>query len=174
MGDTMLDDKYGTPHPHTHGNEGIRILMDLQMQDHMPPQITKFTSKWWRELHKILGAKLLMSMSFHPQTDRQTECINRSVGQIFHTVVRPGQKNWVDRLNLTEFAINASISETTKYAPFELNGGYMPSMIKEIRTDGIIPKGIQTFAQQALQNLADVHNAIIESQVFQTHNANHC
>jgi len=134
----------------------------------------KFMSKWWRELHKILGAKLLMSMSFHPQTDRQTEHINCSVGQIFHTIVRPDQKDWVNRLNLTEFAINASISETTKYVPFKLNRGYMPSMIKKIRADGIIPKGIQAFMQQALQNLADTHDAIIESRVFQTHNANHC
>jgi hypothetical protein len=48
----------------------------------------KFTSKWWRELHKILGTRLLMSMSFHPQTDGQTERANRNVGQIFCTVVR--------------------------------------------------------------------------------------
>jgi len=134
----------------------------------------KFTLKWWRELHKILGAKLLISMSFHSQMDRQTKHINCSVGQIFHTIVRPDQKDWVNRLNLTKFAINVSISETTKYAPFELNGGYMPSMIKKIHTDRIIPKGIQAFAQQALQKLADTHDMIIELQVFQTHNANHC
>jgi hypothetical protein len=93
---------------------------------------SKFTSKWWRELHKILGTRLLMSTLFHPQTDGKTEHANWNVGQIFHTVVCADQRDWCDRIDLTEFAINASILETTRYAPFELNGGHMPSMIHEI------------------------------------------
>jgi hypothetical protein len=136
---------------------------------------SKFTSKWWRELHRILGTKLLMSTSFHPQTDGQTEGTNRSIGQIFRTMVRHDQKDWFDRVDLTEFAINASVSHVTKYAPFELTGGYMPSMIREIHADRVIPRGITVFASQALQNLVDAHDAIIETRVFQTHWANkHC
>jgi transposase InsO family protein len=57
---------------------------------------SKFTSKWWRELHKILGTRLLMLMLSHPQTDGQTECANQNVGQIFHTVVRADQRDWYD------------------------------------------------------------------------------
>src|SRR6202789_2442989 len=133
---------------------------------------SKFTSKWWRELHKILGARLLMSTSFHPQTDGQTERANRNVGQIFGTIVRHDQKDWVDRVDMSEFAINASISETTKYAPFELNGGYMPSMIRELRTDEVNPQGSQAVARKALENLAEAHDAIIAARVFQTSNAN--
>ena len=34
---------------------------------------SKFTSRWWREVHRLLGAKLLMSTSFHPETDGTTE-----------------------------------------------------------------------------------------------------
>jgi hypothetical protein len=45
-------------------------------------------------------------------------------------------------------------------------------MIREIRADEVIPKGIKAFATQALQNLAEAHDAIIESRVFQTHSAN--
>ena len=133
---------------------------------------SKFTSKWWRSLHKIMGAKLLMSTSFHPQTDGQTERANKNIGQIFRTVVQPDQKNWVDKVDMTEFAINASISETTRYAPFELNGGYMPSMIKEIKSNEVVAQGINVFATTALQNLAEAHDAIIEARVFQTEKAN--
>jgi len=78
----------------------------------------------------------------------------------------------VDYIDMTEFAINASIAETTKFAPFELNGGYMPSMLKEIRSDDIIPKGIKSFAEAALRNLVDMHDAIIEARVFQMSRVN--
>ena len=80
---------------------------------------SKFTSRWWKELHRVLGAKLLMLTSFHPQTDGQTKRANRNVGQIFRTVVRHDQKDWVNRTNMTEFTINASITEMTRFAPFE-------------------------------------------------------
>jgi len=133
---------------------------------------SKFTSRWWRELHRILGAKLLMSTLFHPQMDGQTERANRNIGQIFRSAVRHDQKDWVDHIDMTEFAINASIAETMKFAPFELNGGYMPSMLKKIRSDDIIPKGIKSFMEAALWNLADMHDAIIEAHVFQTSHVN--
>ena len=122
---------------------------------------SKFTSRWWKELHRLLGAKLLMSTSYHPQTDGQTERAIRNVVQIIWTVVDPSQKDWIDRVDMTEFAINASISESTGYAPFELNGGFMPSMIKEIRSDESFARGVKSFAETALKNMADAHDAII-------------
>src|SRR6266571_4511724 len=102
-----------------------------------------------------MGAKLLMSTSFHPQTDGQTERANHSIGQILRTVVNHNQSNWVDKINMVKFAINSSISTTTGYSLFKLNYGYMPSMIQEIRPEEAIAKGIKMFAPTALQNLAE-------------------
>ena len=50
----------------------------------------------------------------------------------------------------------------------------MPSMMKEIRSDEAIPKGIKSFTEATLQNLTDAHNAIIEAHVFQTSHTNAC
>jgi len=111
----------------------------------------------------VLGAKLLMSMSFYPGMDGQTKRANCNIRQIFRSVVRHDQKDWLNQTDMTEFAINASITETTKFAPFELNAGYMPSMLKEICLDNAIPVGIWAFAEAALQNLADAYNSIIEA-----------
>jgi hypothetical protein len=113
-----------------------------------------------------------MSTSFHPQTDGATERINQSVGQILRAVVRPDQKDWIDKLPLVEFAINSSINVSTGFAPFEVARGYVPSMIRELTTERKLPRGIRAFADQALLNLAEAHDAIIAARVFSTIQAN--
>ena len=87
---------------------------------------TKFTSIFWKELHRLMGSKLLMSTVFHSQMDGATERANRSIAQILCTVVSNDQRDWSDKCPLVEFAINSSVNATTGYAPFELNYGYMP------------------------------------------------
>ena len=98
--------------------------------------------------------------------------MNKSIGQILRTSIRSDQKDWIDRINLTEFAINSSVSASSRYAPFELNGGYMPSMLKEFRSNETTARGIKDFAEQVLHNLAEAHDVIIETQAFQTRQSN--
>jgi len=75
---------------------------------------------------------------------------------------------------MMEFAINASISESTGFALFELDDTYMPRVICQLPESNMAPPGIRTFAQQALQNLAAAHDAIIVSHVVQQHYSNTC
>ena len=48
----------------------------------------------------------------------------------------------------------------------------MLSMLREIRSNLMIPKGIRDFVALALQSLATAHNSIIKAHVFETCNAN--
>ena len=132
---------------------------------------TKFTSIFWKELHRLMGSKLLMSTAFHPQMDGATERANRSIAQILHTVVSNDQRDWSDKCLMVEFAINSSVNATTGYAPFELNYGYMPRSGQHISTDTMF-KGVKQFAQQAVWNLMDAHDAILEHRIGQMNYSN--
>lgn len=131
---------------------------------------TKFTSKFWRETHRLLGTKLLMSTAFHPQTDGASERMIRTITQILRAAVAPDQLNWVEKLPMVEFAINSSVSASTGFAPFDLNYGYLPTM------GGPMPSspynGVRQFVQQARDNLVLACDALIESRVHQAHHAN--
>ena len=68
---------------------------------------SKFTAKFWRELHRAMGTKLLMLTLFHPQTDGHSERAICLIGQILRSTVSPDQKDWVPRVPLVEFALNS-------------------------------------------------------------------
>ena len=74
---------------------------------------------------------------------------------------------------MVEFAINSSVNTTTGYAPFKLNHGYMLQLGQHISTDTTF-KGVKQFAQQAVWNLLDAHDTILEHRIEQTHYSNKC
>lgn len=132
---------------------------------------SKFTSVFWKEVHRLLGTSLLMSTSFHPQTDGATERSIRNVTQILRALVEPHQCDWVDRLPMVEFAINSSVNSSTGFAPFELNYGYVPRMAKWDKEPSKFP-GLQAFAERARLNLEQAHDALLQARVSATYHAN--
>jgi hypothetical protein len=48
---------------------------------------TKFIGHFWRTLWKKLGTNFSFSSSYHPQTDGQTDVINRSLGDLLRILV---------------------------------------------------------------------------------------
>jgi hypothetical protein len=50
-------------------------------------QDTKFIGHFWRTLWKKLGTNLAFISAYHPQTDGQTEVVNRSLGDLLRSLV---------------------------------------------------------------------------------------
>ena len=113
-----------------------------------------------------------MSTAFHPQMDGVAEWANCSLRQILWSVIQPDQSDWVDKIPIVEFAINSNISSSTGCTPFELNYGYLPTLIGGITPTENAKPGVRKFINQAINNLEEAHDAIIESRVRQTLHAN--
>jgi len=87
---------------------------------------TRFLSHFWKVLWGKLGTKLFFSTSHHPQTDGQTEVVNRTLSQLLRTIVQKNLKNWEDCLSYAEFAYNRTVHSSTNCSPFEVVYGFNP------------------------------------------------
>ncbi|KAI4372828.1 hypothetical protein MLD38_011012 [Melastoma candidum] len=93
---------------------------------------TKFLSYFWKTLWHKLGTKLVFSTAYHPQTDGQTEVVNRTMAAILRTLVSKNQKDWDIKLAHAEFAYNRAPSSTTKSSPFQVVYGLNPLVPVEL------------------------------------------
>ncbi|GJR14260.1 putative reverse transcriptase domain-containing protein [Tanacetum coccineum] len=84
----------------------------------------KFTSYFWKSLNKALGTRLDMSMTYHLQTDGQSERTIQTLEDKLPACVLDFEKGWDKHLPLVEFSYNNSYHTSTKAALFEVLYGH--------------------------------------------------
>ncbi len=82
----------------------------------------RFTAGLWKEVFDALGVKLAMSSSYHPQTDGQTERLNRTLEAGLRAYADKKGADWADWLPMCEAFYNSSTHSSTGQTPFEMNG----------------------------------------------------
>ena len=98
------------------------------------------------------GTELAMSSAYHPQSDGQTEVVNRSFEQYFRAFVGDKPNAWADWLYLAEYWFNTNFHTSTKLTPFEALYGIPPPGLLDY-----IPSATQVAAMdQLLQNRQDL------------------
>ncbi|KAK1698286.1 hypothetical protein QYE76_014983 [Lolium multiflorum] len=86
----------------------------------------KFMSYFWKTLWRKLGTKLLFSTTCHPQTNGQTEVVNRTLSQPLRSMIKKNLKEWEECFPHVEFAYNRAVHSTTELCPFEVVYGFKP------------------------------------------------
>ena len=133
-----------------------------------------FTSSLWKELFKLTDTQLLMSSSYHPQTDGQTERLNQCLEDFLRCTVHSCPRKWSHWLSVAEFWYNTAYHTALGKSPFQVLYGYSPRQLgisnpnlstipdleQWMRDRDLLTKIIQQQlqrAQQRMKALADKH-----------------
>ncbi|GJT90527.1 putative reverse transcriptase domain-containing protein [Tanacetum coccineum] len=79
----------------------------------------RFTSRFWKKLHKALRTRLDMSTAYHPHTDGQSERTIQTLEDMLRACVIDFGSSWDVHLSLAEFSYNNSYHSSIRCAPFE-------------------------------------------------------
>jgi hypothetical protein len=88
---------------------------------------SRFMSNFWTSLLKLLNVLRNASSSMHPQTDGQTERINRILEETLRHYVNFRRDDWDVLLSCAEFAYNSSVHSAIRMTPFECDIGFVPA-----------------------------------------------
>lgn len=113
-------------------SQAADLLIDLVFKLHGTPSsfisdrdklwTSEFFARWCSKLQVHLN----LSSAYHPQTDGQTERMNRLLEEVLRHYVAPAHDNWDQLLPLAEFAINRAVNSSTGKSPFVVVYGYQP------------------------------------------------
>jgi len=115
----------------------------------------RFTAHLWRNIWETFQTKLLMSTSFHPQTDGQTERDNRTLEDMLRAYICSLQDDWEEYLPLVEIAYNSSVQASTGHAPYYLSTG----------------REFPTFLSRAMEKISDSPSEAAQVMFRKWHNA---
>jgi hypothetical protein len=128
-----------------------------------------FTSSLWRELFHLSGTKLLMSSSYHPQTDDQTERVNQCLETFLRSFVQSCPSKWSSWLSVAEFWYNTCSHSSLGSSPFEVLYGRAPRHFGLSVEDSVQHTDLSSWLSQRELMLRIIRNNLLRAQQRMKH-----
>ncbi|WVZ49479.1 hypothetical protein U9M48_000837 [Paspalum notatum var. saurae] len=131
--DISLDfiERLPKPYPYTAASVARAFFEGIVRLHGFPSSIVSvrdpvFTGHVWRDLFKMAAVTLRMSTAFHPQTDGQTEVVNKVIAMYLRCVTGDRPCAWLDWLPWAEYCYNTLYHSALRATPFEVVYGWPP------------------------------------------------
>ena len=85
-----------------------------------------FMGNFWQEIHKLQGTKLNFTSAYPPESDGQSEVVNKRLGNYLRCFSSTKPASWHSWLPWAEFCYNTSYHVSTRTTPFQIVYGREP------------------------------------------------
>jgi hypothetical protein len=155
-------------HPYTVSSVA-RAFFDGVVRLHGFPSIVSnrdpvFTGHVWRDLFKLAGVKLRLSTAFHPQTDGQSEVVNKVIAMYLRCVTGDRPRAWVEWLPWAEYCYNTSFHTALRATPFEVVYGRPPPAILPYKPGTARTETVDALLRSRDEDLAEVRQRLVQAQ----------
>jgi hypothetical protein len=159
-------------HPYSTETVAQAFFSDIVRLHGMPQSIvsdrdTVFTSTFWQELMRLMGAKLHMTSAFHPQSDGQSEAANKVIAMYLRCFTGDRPREWLRWLPWAEYMYNTAYQSSLRDTPFHVVYGRHPPSIRSYEEgDTRVAAVAKTMAERDAF-LADVCHRLEQAQAVQ-------
>jgi transposase InsO family protein len=152
-------------HPYTATSVARAFFNDIVRLHGLPESIVSdrdpvFTGNVWQDLFKLSGVALKMSTAFHPQTDGQSEAINKSICMYLRCITCDRPRSWLDWLPWAEYCYNTSYHSALKATPFQVVYGRPPPSIPPYQIGSAQTETVDTLLADRDEFLAEVQTRL--------------
>ncbi|XP_058784831.1 uncharacterized protein LOC131659692 [Vicia villosa] len=154
-----------------------RFTMEITRLHGQPKSIVSdrdplFLSTFWKTFFKEQGTILKYSTAYHPETDGQTEVINRSIGTYLRCFVSSQPSKWYKFLHHAEYWYNTSFHSSIGMTPFRALYGRDPPSISDYVNGSTSETLVEDILQQKQQIFKTLNENLQKSRIQMEKQAN--
>ena len=105
-----------------------------------------------------------MSTAFHPQTDGQSEVINKVIAMYLHCIMGDRPRAWLEWLPWAEYCYNTSFHSSLCTTPFQVVYGREPPALAPFEAGTARTSTMDDMLRECDAFLAEVRDRLLQAQ----------